>query len=425
MRAALLAIFVLLCALPATAPARGLTTGFYDGALFGADASERLDEVVKSRAGIVRVGVSWPGVAPKPPANPRDPADPGYRWDGVDAAVAASTTKGLQVMLSIDQTPEWAEQGSRRQRRRALNYKPDPRATGAFATAVARRYAGSVKYLQLFNEPNLATYLAPQYEHGRPFAAVRYREMLNESYAGVHAAGLKLVTAGTAPYGDPGPRAHRTRPVRFWRTVLGRRVRFDVLAHHPYAVGGPRQHAFSRLDVAVPDVHRLVSLVRSAVRRGRALPRRSKPTWVTEISWDSRPPDPHGVPMRRHAHWLADSFFVLWKQGVDHVFWFQVRDQAPQPSYAATNQSGVYFRGGKPKLAQRAFAFPFSCERHGSGTRIWVKAPSAGRVSIVDSAGHVLERVSPGSDRVASATVGGRKNLHAVSGGTASISCQA
>jgi hypothetical protein len=207
--------------------------------------------------------------------------------------------------------------------------------------------------------------------------------------------------------------------------VLARKVHFDVLAHHPYAIGGPRRKALNRDDVALPDVHKLTSLVKAAVRNGRALPHRAKRYWVTEVSWDSSPPDPQGVPAARQARWLADAFYVLWKQGVDTVFWFQVRDQPPIPSYAASYQSGVYLLNGKPKPSQRAFAFPFSCERHGSRVRVWMRAPASGPVVVEDAGGKVAKRLRAGSSRVVTATLGHRGTFHAVSGATSSISCRA
>ena len=100
-------------------------------------------------------------------------------------------------------------------------------------------------------------------------------------------------------------------------------------------------------------------------------------------TYDSSPPDPDGVPAARHARYLAEAFHLLWRQGVDTITWFQIRDQLPQPSYAATNQSGVYFADGRPKPAQRAFRFPFAAARAGRGTlRIWGRAPAAGSVRI-------------------------------------------
>ena len=381
-----------------TAPAhaaRPLNLGFFDGG-FAAGDTQRLDDAVRAGGRTVRIPVTWAVVAPKRPAAPRNPADPAYAWAGVDAAVAAAQQRGLRVLLSPDRAPRWAE-GAGRRTPGILegSWKPSPSATGDFVQALASRYP-QVRHIQLWNEPNLPNYLAPQWRKGKPFAAVRYRKMLNAAYAGLRRAGTgaRLVTAGTAPYGDPERGGRRIRPARFWRAVLGSTVRFDILAHHPYAVDGPRRKAYGRDDVAVPDVHKLVRLTRRAVRAGKLLPRARKRFWVTEMSWDSSPPDPQGVPEARHARWLADAFYVLWKQGVDTILWFQTRDQAPVPSYAATNQSGVFFRDGTPKLAARAFRFPLACERRGSRTRVWTLAPRSGTVQFMDADGRVLRRIS-------------------------------
>jgi hypothetical protein len=250
--------------------------------------------------------------------------------------------------------------------------------------------------------------------------------MLNAAFAGIRRASpdARLVTAGTAPFGDPVAGGRRTMPVRFWREVLRARVRFDILSHHPYGVGSPRRAAVNRDDASVPDVHKLTALVRGAVRRGTLLPRTGRRTWVTEVSWDSSPPDPDGVPAARHAAWLADALFVLWKQGVDTVAWFQIRDQEPDPSYAATNQSGIYLLDGTPKLAAQAFRFPFACERAGRGrVRVWTKAPAAGPVEVLDG-DRVVARLRAGSSRVVTARLRGAAGLRARAGGSTSLPCQ-
>ena len=102
-----------------------------------------------------------------------------------------------------------------------------------------------------------------------------------------------------------------------------------MLAHHPYSVGQPRRKALNADDVSIPDIGKLTRLLRTAERSGRALPRKRHPVWVTETSYDSRPPDPDGVPAATHARWLQEAFFLLWRQGVDTITWFQVRDQLP------------------------------------------------------------------------------------------------
>jgi hypothetical protein len=205
--------------------------------------------------------------------------------------------------------------------------------------------------------------------------------------------------------------------------VFAKPTQFDVLAHHPYGVGGPRQKAFNRDDVAVPDVHKLVSVVRAAHRAGRVSASAARRLWVTEISWDSSPPDPDGVPARKHARWLADAVRILWQQGVEAIVWFQIRDQAPDPDFASTNQSGLYLRSGKPKLAQRAFAFPVTCRRAGSRVRVWMRAPRGGSVAI-ERRGSVLKRVDVPRSRVVHTSVSGPGPVRAVAGDHASLVCR-
>jgi hypothetical protein len=345
----------------------------------------------------------------------------------VDRAVSAAYAHGLRVLLAFSAAPAWAEGSGRPRAVTPGAWKPATSAVGDFAAALARRYAGRAQYVQLWNEPNLDTYLAPQWVRRgggyRPFAPVRYRAMLNAAYPRVHASGMKLVTAGTGPFGDPGRGGRRIMPVRFWRAVLAKQARFDVLAHHPYGVGGPRRKALNADDVAVPDIHKLIAVVRAARRAGRVTASAARRFWVTEISWDSSPPDPDGVPARRHARWLADAFHILWRQGVETIVWFQIRDQAPDPDYASTNQSGLYLRSGRPKLAQRAFAFPLTCRRAGARVRVWMRAPHRGRVA-VERRGKVLRRVRVPASRIVRTSVPAPGPVRAVAGGDSSLSCR-
>jgi len=153
-----------------------------------------------------------------------------------------------------------------------------------------------------------------------------------------------------------------------------------------------------------------------------------KALWVTEVSYDSNPPDPHGVPILTHARWVQQTLYELWRQGASLVSWLLIRDQPPIPNYGATYQSGVYFHDGAPKLSQRAFAFPFVIEPAGHGRTVWwTRAPLAGRLlvqrratrgwrtvySIAVRAHQVIERILPsrlggGSWR---AVVGGQSSL--------------
>jgi hypothetical protein len=414
--AGLLLGFALVVPSPAEA-ARGLALGFSDG-VFSADAAERtpwLGRAVASAADVVRIDIGW--VAPNSQTRPtgfdaRDPADPAYDFTRADAAIADAAAHRLRVLVSFTGAPRWAEGAGRPAGAPPGSWRPDPAAIEEYGAALARRYGGSfpdplrpgrtlprVDAFQVWNEPNLDKYLSPQWSSGHTFAPAHYRRMLSAFYRGVKSVrpAALVVSAGTAPFGDPFPNGHRIMPARFVRDLLCLRrskghlrptscpqpARFDVLAHHPYSVGFPGRHALNADDVSIPDIGKLTRLLRAAERSGRALPRTRHRVWVTEVSYDSSPPDPDGVPAARHARYLEQAFYLLWRQGVDTITWFQIRDQLPQPSYAATNQSGVYLADGRPKPAQRAFRFPLVAERTGrASVRVWGRAPVAGSVSI-------------------------------------------
>ena len=314
------------------AEARPFELGLTDSVFSSESAGERaiwLDRAVEVGAENVLPAAQWGGIAPANPSagfDPRDPADGEYDFSRTDAAVRAARARGLDPLLLVTGAPLWAEGKNRPSNTSKAplgSWKPKPGELKKFAKAVARRYSGSfddpgdgagvlprVRDFQLWAEPNLSTYLNPQFRGRKPVGARHYRKMLRAFYAGIHSVSKRnrVVTGGTAPYGDiPGNKASRTAPALFWREVLclkGQKLRkrrckkpakFDVLAHHPINVGGPERRALNADDVSTPDIGKLREILRKAQRSGRALPRKPrKPIWATEIWWDSRPPRPEG-----------------------------------------------------------------------------------------------------------------------------------
>ncbi len=317
------------------------------------------------------------------------------------------------MLASFTGAPRWAEGPNRPQSAPPRTWQPDPLALEEYGAALARRYSGDfpdparpgrtlprVDAFQVWNEPNLDKYLTPQWTGRGTSAPAHYRRMLNAFYNGVKSVrpAALVVTGGLAPFGDDADFVgrKRIRPARFVREMLCLRqvrkrlrgtscptpARFDVLAHHPYSIGAPRRRARNADDVSIPDMGKLTRILRAAERSGRALPRKRHRVWVTEVSYDSKPPDPQAVPLVRHARWLQETFYLLWRQGVDTILWFQVRDSAALETQA-TNQSGTFFRNGASKPAAQAFRFPLVAERAGRGRlRVWGRAPAAGSLRI-------------------------------------------
>jgi hypothetical protein len=397
--------FVILAS-PSALAARGLETGFAEGAYQSADAAARdaaFEQTVGAGAGIIRVNVLWSAVTSGHPANPRDPADPAYDFSGVDNAVKGAAGRGLDVMITVYSAPAYAEGPNRPASAPPGTWKPDPGALADFATAVATRYSGSflglprVRYFQAWNEPNLSVYLTPQYEGGAASSPGHYRQMLNAFFAAVKAvhSDNQVVTAGTAPYGDP-PGGDRVRPLVFWRDVLclrGRKLEdakcptkasFDILAHHPINTsGGPRRSAVNPDDASTPDFVNVARTLRAAERQKNVGTKGSHPLWATELWWDSDPPDTaEGVPIQKHARYLEEALYILWKQGADVVINLQLRD-SPVGGSARADASGVLFADGSQKPAFTAFRFPFVTDRRSKSKLIaWCKSPQAGKLAI-------------------------------------------
>jgi hypothetical protein len=104
---------------------------------------------------------------------------------------------------------------------------------------------------------------------------------------------------------------------------------------------------------------------------------------VTELGWNSNPPDNEGVSLAQQARWYEQALYELWRQGVNTVLLLQIIDPDSGPW-----EAGVYFGSGKPKPAATAFRFPFVTTRSGARTVIaWGRAPVAGRLTLERRAG--------------------------------------
>jgi hypothetical protein len=453
----------------ATTP-RGIALGFMDPRVIDfpnpADTATALAHARQAGAAIWGLSIGWSSVSPvRPPtlADARNPAWSGYRWSSTDAAVRAIAAAGMQTLAVITGAPAWAEGPDRPSTSVAPagTWNPSPTWFGAFATALAKRYAGTfadpavsgsnlpaIRDWEPWNEPNLAVYLTPQWKRvAGVFQAVSpgiYRNLLNAFYAGVKAvAPADIVAAGTtAPFGDP-PGGSRIQPATFWRDLLcltagrhpvstrcGARVHFDAISHHPYPIGPPTYHAIDANDVTVPDLGKITRLIPIAERAGTVLPNGPKPLWITEISWES-PPDPHGLSYADQALYLEGAVDVLYHEGASMFLWFNLRDQPLNPPAYTNLQSGVYSRGATPaqdvpKPSLTAYEFPFTAYRTNGFAHLWGMAPTAGPVAVQEQEGTkwvTVATLAAAPTRIFSGSLlaGPRTNLRAVSGTRVSL----
>jgi hypothetical protein len=365
-------------------------------------------------ATLAQTPLRWALVAPEQQPgswNPADPADPNYDWSFTDAFVRNAVAAGLTPVLQIRSAPRWADRCAAV----ATNYdaicNPDPAALAAFTTAAVRRYSGSfgnlprVGYWQGLNEPNLSLFFQPQYEGDTPVSPTLYRILLNTFYSAVKGVdpSAQVIAAGLGPIGVPG---FTIAPMTFTRKLLcmsGAKkpkpvggdceggVHFDAFDIHPYTSGNP-SHKGGPNDVEMGDLGKLQTLLGAADRAGRIVNGSSAPTplWITEFSYDSKPPDPGGLAMKIESQWIAEALRQAWLNKVSTFFWFSLFDQEPDPkrSFSETLQSGLYFwapnvADQQPKEAMLAYRFPFVAIRKGNGLQFWGRTPNSGGGRVV------------------------------------------
>ncbi|MDX6477057.1 MAG: hypothetical protein QOH95_2568 [Gaiellaceae bacterium] len=390
-------LLLLLLAPGASASHHPLRTGLY----LGLDGNNELAYQRAQNAGttIARSPVSWMEIAPTtvPAAfNARDPADPAYNWTRLDAQVRIAVAHHLAPLLTVYNAPVWAQDGTSPDT--AGGFRPDPSAFADFATAIATRYDGlhgqpRVRYWEAWNEPNVNLYLSPQFSSGGlTVSPTMYRALLNRFAAAVHAvhAGNVVVAGGLSPFTVVKGATITIGPMRFMRELLcmsagahphptcSTRTVFDAWSHHPYTSGNATHQASNPNDASLGDLPEMRTLLDAAYKAGHIVSPGRPGFWVTEYSWDTKPPDPGGVPLALHARWVSESLYRMWQAGVDVAIWLQLVDE---PFPASPLQAGLYSRGAggqltdRPKPALKSFTFPFVAYTRPGGAYVWGRTP--------------------------------------------------
>jgi hypothetical protein len=372
-----------------------LRTSLFDPFTF--NGSQRDTAFAKARAAgasYVRVVAAWRSIAPGTrPADfvPKDPASQGYSWGWLDTTVAAAQKDGLTPIVDVGSPPAWALTS----RPKAPNGgSPKISSLHAFATALATHLDGNhdaprVKVFQIWNEPNLSLDLSP-------VKASKYRSMVNAFADAVHAANPgNLVLAGDLdPFGNKAKRFHTTAPLKFMRSLLcvsmgnpkakkaklrhphascKQRVHFDIWSHHPYTFNGPFGHARHPDDVSLGDLSKMRKVLRAAVHLHHVVSPHGVQFWVTEFSWDTKPPRRHAAPIRLASRWTAEALYQMWRSGVSLVTWFGLQDKGGKKT---PYKSGLFFHSkslehARAKPVRTAFRFPFVAYLGGHSVSVW------------------------------------------------------
>ena len=354
----------------ATAPrataAPGVKYGLTDDAwlLNGSGTLEsRLARLDALGVRITRFTLHWDQIAVSRPDSPTDPSDPAYDWAADDAVLDGLREHGIEVVLQLVGTPDWANRGL------PANYAPTSAATfRAFATAAAHRYPWVHRWL-IWNEPNQVRWLRPT------TPAVYTSRLLNPAYTAIHSviAGAQVGGGATAPRGSTGG----VSPVTWLLGMRKAHARLDAYAHNPYPLDPKRETPLSGgceecATITMATIDKLVGLVTRNFPRARI--------WLSEYGYQSNPPDRLlGISLALQARYLAEGEYVAYRTPrVDLLIHFLYRDEPELARF----QSGLVTLGDKPKPALAAFEAPLAeTSRAGARVSLWGRLGAPGAAS--------------------------------------------
>ena len=322
------------------------------------------DELGRLGVRILRIDLHWggpSGVALARPEQPTDPNDSAYDWSEYDRTVIAAHRNGIQLLLSIVSTPQWANGGS------GVNVAPERAADlRDFTFAAAKRYSGTftpvsgavplpaVRSWLAWNEPNNPVFLSPQYV-GRDIVSGRaYARICNAVVLGVDETLLRdehVACGATAPRGNNDPSSSRpsVSPLAFLHAMKSAGARgFDAYAHHPYyrdRSDTPRSRPDARTAVTLGNFDVLAAAVAAAYGPLRL--------WITEYGFQTNPPDDiFGVSYAAQASYLRQAFdYAKRHPRIDVFIWFLLRDEPQLGGW----QSGLASASGRAKPAWNVF----------------------------------------------------------------------
>ncbi|RLT37379.1 MAG: hypothetical protein DWI57_13760, partial [Chloroflexi bacterium] len=238
----------------------------------GGQRRAALEKLAAAGFGWVRQRADWRLLQPSPGR---------YAWAQMDDILADVTAAGLEVVIVLDGSPVWA--------RAPLDRAPTdnpfaPPAHNAdfarFASAFALRYGESVRFYQIWDEPNIAPHWG-----NRLIEPVAYGRMLAEVVPAIRAADADAVIllAALAPTADRGHTAIDEGWYLRRLYAAGAAPYFDAVAAQPFGFGLAADDPRSRVELL--NFQRIGLLRRVMVAAGDG----DKPLWAVRYGWNRLP----------------------------------------------------------------------------------------------------------------------------------------
>ncbi|MGH2924961.1 MAG: glycosyl hydrolase [Solirubrobacterales bacterium] len=358
---ALLAVVAL--SLLGPAPAGAVRSEFY-GIVQGATLDGHdLKGLQKARVRTDRFLLNWGWVQPTGAGS--------FDWSGPDRLIGGLAAHGMRAVPAIWGNPGWVFGAPALP---PLARPKDVLAWRTFLKAAVARYGPDGAYWkapyhnqhgahatplpiqswQIWNEPNLKKYFAPQ-----P-SPPKYAQLLKVSHDAIKSAdrNAQIVLAGMPGYGDINAWDYLSRLY----SVGGVKPYFDDAAVHPYG------RTVEQSSQEIKKVRTVMS----------AHDDQDTPLWITEIGWGSAPPDHFGINQgpQGQQKLLGGAFKLILSHrrewNIGRLFWFHWRDpQSPRPGTCSfCGSAGLLAHNRAPKPAMATFK-SFTADFNPPTVSIW------------------------------------------------------
>ena len=214
-------------------------------------------------------------------------------WDKSDRIIARIAECNSQLIAVIDTTPVWARHPGEADLVNAPPTNPDD--YGRFIAAFVKRYGDRVRYVQIWDNPNVHPFWGRRNADPIEYAALLRSAATNARTVNPQ---VKILSAGLAPSGELIRGHPDYSDILFLRGLyqVGARDYFDIVAAKPYGMwSGPEDR---RTDKDAFNFSRAILLRDEMLAYGDA----NKPIWAVEFGWNALPQDWRGTP----SSWGSD-----------------------------------------------------------------------------------------------------------------------
>ncbi len=286
----------------------------------------------------------------------------GFDWRELDKVVAAVSSAGIKLLLSVVRAPNWALGD------RSHGPPGDPLDFRDFMQALAGRYRGHVHAYELWNEANLAR----EWGYGQ-IDAGSFVELMLAGNEGVKAGDPDAITVGGAltPAGDvdiPEQQVQAVDDVRFLEQIYAyrdgiARQAFDAWGVHPGGFNNAPTQEIGTQRGSGWNGHGSFYFQRYIQHRAvmEANGDADKPVWLTEMGWSTANADPaYGFGADNseedQANFLVDAFQLIRESApyITHAFVWNLNFQAVVDAQDEKFAFGLLRPDGSPRPAYTA-----------------------------------------------------------------------